>query len=270
MGLTIPVRDKLNVHVIGAGGIGGYAVSYLARLLAGGGHEIHVYDGDTVEAKNLKRQNFTKDDLDRNKAVVLCERLSAEILEAPKLVPHDGYLTDGDDLLLEILASLEEDQSLVILQAVDNVATRKLVNEVIMEKLVKERILTVAMDSGNDNQGGQVVLYANAAAPWTTPFGPKEKGILPTMLQIFPELGKIEDNNPGLVMDCAANAESEPQAMMANVRNGELMALCVARILETHKSPGNLWRSDILTGNTACSFTGFLNADGTVGKKVDA
>lgn len=257
MALRMMVRDKLNIHIIGAGGTGGYAAAYLARLLAGGKHTIHLYDGDQVETKNLKRQNFTLDDLDKNKAEVLCDRIIQEILHAPKMIPHDQYITSKETLLAEILLSLEDDESLVIVMAVDNIATRKLINEVIMDDLVKTRILTVALDSGNDNQGGQVVLYGNAVATWQPPLGEEKKGILPNMLQIYPELATIEDDNPGLITNCAENAESQPQAMMCNVRNGELIAQIITRILETHKSPGNLWQSDILTGNTHCKFTGF-------------
>lgn len=259
--LNMPLKEKLNIHVIGSGGTGGYCIEYLARLLAGGEHKIHVYDGDMVELKNLKRQNFSKNDVDLNKAEALCNRLREQILDAPELIPHPSYLTDTEGLLAEILLSLEDDESLVIIQAVDNVATRRLVNKVIMHRLVEVRRLTVALDSGNDDQGGQVVLYANGAVRNSEPFKKDEVGLLPTMLEVFPDLGAVEDNNPGLVMDCAENAESKPQAMMANVRNGELLAQIVIRLKETGKSPGNLWRSDILTGNTKVSFTGFRHLD---------
>lgn len=146
--LQLPVREKLNIHVIGAGGTGGYFLCFLARLLAGGNHIIHVYDGDRVEPKNLKRQNFTTDELDLNKAEAICNRLSNEILQAPKLIAHSEYLTCKEDLLAEILSSLEEDQSLILVLAVDNIATRKMVNELLMTDLVQERILTIALDSG--------------------------------------------------------------------------------------------------------------------------
>lgn len=255
--LNMPLREKLNIHVIGAGGTGGYCVEYLARLLAGGEHKIHVYDGDMVEIKNLKRQNFIKDDVDLNKAEVLCRRLSEQILDVPELIPHGEYLKDEESFVAEILMSLEPDESLIIVQAVDNVATRKLVNSIIFGRLVEARKLTVALDSGNDDQGGQVVLYANGGVRNEEPFGKMEKGLLPTMLEVFPELNEVDDNNPGLVMDCAENAESKPQAMMANVRNGELLAQIIIRLKETGKAPGNLWRSDILTGNTKVEFTGF-------------
>ena len=235
-------------------------MTYLARLLAGGEHVIHVYDGDRVETKNLRRQNFTKNDLDKNKAEALCGWISENIHQAPEMVAHPCYITDPKELHAEILISLEEDQSLILVLAVDNIATRKLANQMIMKDLVDSRTLTVALDSGNDNQGGQVVLFGNAAAVWAPPLKEKEKGVLPTMLEIYPELAAVEDENPGLVMNCAENAESQPQAMMCNVRNGELLAQIIVKILETHKAPGNLWRSDILTGNTTCTFTGFREA----------
>lgn len=257
--LQLPVRKKLNIHVIGAGGTGGYCIAFLARLLAGGDHVIHVYDGDRVEPKNLKRQNFSTEDLDSFKADAICQMVQDTILDAPKMISHPEYLTSKEDLLVEILSSLEEDQSLVIVLAVDNIATRKMVNELILDDLVQEQILTIALDSGNDMQGGQVVLYGNAPVRYQPLLEKESKGILPTMLQLYPELGKIKDDNPGLVENCADNAESEPQAMMANVRNGELLAHIITRILETHKAPGNLWRSDILTGNTHCFFNGFVD-----------
>lgn len=255
--LNMPLKNKLNIHVIGSGGTGGYCVEYLARLLAGGEHKIHVYDGDTVEIKNLKRQNFHKDDVDLNKAEALCTRLAGQIMDVPELIPHTGYITDADSFYADILVALEPDESLIIVMAVDNVATRKLINEVIFGNLVKSRTLTVALDSGNDDQGGQVVLYANGGVRNVEPFGKSEMGLLPTMLQVFPELNDVDDNNPGVVMDCAENAESKPQAMMCNVRNGELLAQIIIRLKETGKAPGNLWRSDILTGNTKVEFTGF-------------
>ena len=134
-------------------------------------------------------------------------------------------------------------------------------NDLVENDLLGLGIPVIALDSGNDNQGGQVILYANAPVTHQEPMGQPEQGMLPTMLQCFPELDKIVDDNPGLVMNCADNAESEPQAMMANVRNGELLALITNRLLEAGSVPGNLWRSDILTGNTRCTFTGFYHKE---------
>lgn len=262
MSLLVAVQKKLNIHVIGAGGTGGYAVTYLARMLAGGEHVIHVYDGDRVEAKNLKRQNFRASDLDLNKAQALCRHVTEDIIHAPEMVAHDKFVGDKEEFLADIVASLEDDQSLILVLAVDNIATRRMVNELLMDDLLRARILTVAIDSGNNDQGGQVVLYANAVSTWTQAFKDPSQGLLPNMLQVYPELNEIEDENPANATNCAENAESAPQAMMCNVRNGELIAHIITRILETCTSPGNLWRSDILTGATVCSFTGFLEGNG--------
>ena len=201
------------------------------------------------------------DELDKNKASAICDRISKTIHQAPTMVAHDSYITDKDELMVEMVSELEADQSLIVVLAVDNVATRRLINELVMKDLVTVQIPTIVLDSGNDNQGGQVALYANAPVTWKPPIGDATKGMLQTMLQIFPDIDKIVDDNPGLVQNCAENAESEPQAMMANVRNGEVIAQIIIRILENHRAPGNLWRSDILTGNTICKFTGFGGVD---------
>lgn len=262
MPLILPVKEKLCVHVIGAGGTGGYAIPLLARLLAGGGHVIHVWDGDVVEPKNLKRQNFCKDDLDRNKAEVMCEKVRRDVHQAPLMVAHSEYIVSPEAFLAEIVAGLEDDQSLIIAMAVDNVSTRTLINDVIMKDLVSAHVLTIVLDSGNHDQGGQVVVYGNALTRFERPFESPQMGILPTMLQMFSNLATIEDENPGLVRKCEDAAESMPQAMMANVRNGELIAQIIHRVSETHKVAGNLWTSDVLTGNTKCEFTGFLKKEG--------
>lgn len=255
--LTIPTTNKLNIHLIGAGGTGGYALEYLARLLAGQKHTIHVYDGDKVEAKNLKRQNFTMSELDMNKAEALTARIQANIHQAPTMVAHPGYITDKGEFLADLMMDLDEaDETLVIVMAVDNVATRRLINEIVMDDLLEIGIPAIVMDSGNDDQGGQVALYANATIEHSF-LTKTTSGMLPTMLQIYPEIDKIVDENPGLQMNCADNAESQPQAMMANVRNGELLANILIRIHEAGCIAYNLWTSDLLTGNTSGSFTGF-------------
>lgn len=258
--LTIPLKNKLNIHLIGAGGTGGYALEYLTRLLAGGKHTIHVYDGDRVEAKNLKRQNFSIAELDMNKAEALTARLSKSVHMAPELIPHTQYITDKAEFIADVMMSLDEsDETLMVVLAVDNVATRRLMNDIVMNDMSDIGIPVVMLDSGNDDQGGQVVFYTNQPVSYQSPLEKATVGTLPTMLQIFPEIDKIEDVNPGLEMDCADNAEAVPQAMMANVRNGELLANIIIQVLSKGKISYNLWRSDILTGNTVGTFTGFEN-----------
>lgn len=56
--------------VIGCGGVGSYLVPVLAKLV----EDILLMDGDTLEPKNLDRQQFRASDLGRNKAEALAER----------------------------------------------------------------------------------------------------------------------------------------------------------------------------------------------------
>ncbi len=57
-------------HVIGAGGVSSWLIPKLVRLEKG----IIVYDGDTLEKKNLDRQLFDEEDVGRNKAQAMAAK----------------------------------------------------------------------------------------------------------------------------------------------------------------------------------------------------
>ena len=69
----------VTIHVIGAGGTGSYFLKEFCRFAQGRKDisEVIIYDGDTVEEKNLSRQCFTVEDVGRNKALVMAEILNA-------------------------------------------------------------------------------------------------------------------------------------------------------------------------------------------------
>lgn len=256
--LQIPTKDKLNIHIIGAGGTGAYLAETLGRLLSNADHSIHIHDGDQVEFKNLKRQNFTESELDLNKAEALVERLSDNITDPPELVAHPNYITDRDEFLIDLVSTYDADnESLIVISALDNVASRQLLNQVVMEDLKESGIATIMLDSGNDDQGGQVALYTNAPIYYKSLIEGESLGVLPTMLEIFPELTEVEDENPGLALACEDNVESYPQAMMANVRNADILADVVYQLYESNTIAYNLWQSDIATATTSAKFTGF-------------
>jgi molybdopterin/thiamine biosynthesis adenylyltransferase len=62
---------RLKVLQIGAGGLGGETTEGLIRK---GISQLHVCDADMVELSNLNRQKFTKEDLYRNKALMLAKK----------------------------------------------------------------------------------------------------------------------------------------------------------------------------------------------------
>ena len=265
-------QKRPHIHLFGAGGTGGFAIEFLTRLFAGSDATIEIYDGDTVEPKNLKRQNFVMEDLDLTKVEALIKRMKKQVPQPPKFVAHTEFIVDVDDIqdqrpdnvidsdefIADILMNTEDDESLIFVSAVDNIATRRLINKVAKE-LGESDIDVVMIDSGNSDQGGQVVLYANYDVEDKEILGASETIKLPSMLELFPEIDVIrdeQDENPGIVRNCAEEAESKPQAMMANVRNGDTLALIVYQVSQNMSFNANLWTSDLLTGNTVASRKG--------------
>lgn len=72
----------ITVTLIGCGGTGSLVLTRLARMdrtlrkLGGVGLYVTAYDGDSVEAKNEGRQNFTTHDIGLNKATCLMEKIN--------------------------------------------------------------------------------------------------------------------------------------------------------------------------------------------------
>lgn len=257
--LQFKTVENPHIYVFGTGGTGGFALEYLTRLYAESSQRvtIELYDGDNVEAKNLKRQNFTVNDLDLNKAEALVKRLSQYILNPPTFITHNKYVIDADELEAEVLMNVEDDETAIFVLAVDNIATRRLINTVISN--LKDSVDIIALDSGNDNQGGQVVVYANNLVKQREMLKSEVEISLPTMLQLYPEIDIIKDErdeNPGLVSYCAEESESKPQSMMANVRNGELLASLVYQLSQNQPLQYNVWTSSILTGATTGTLKG--------------
>lgn len=229
------------IFIVGCGGTGGFTATNLFRLLAGTDVPIRLYDGDEVEPKNLKRQQFSLDDVGRNKAIALAETARATILDASPTSVDENYLTSSDEFLVDILANTPENGVPIIISAVDNVATRKLINEAI--EMLPEY---VAIDSGNNDQGGQVVFTTNLQATYSKDaFTQPQEIILANMFDVYPELNHIEDKNPGIDQSCDEVVESEPQAMMANSRNGDIIANIVMSVIAGKELAGNVYESSL-------------------------
>ena len=107
------------VAVIGAGGLGAPALTYLA---AAGIGEITLFDPDTVDATNLHRQVlFTEADLGRSKAVAAAAHLHAQ---APQLSVRAVVETLTPANALEVLAGND-----LVLDGTDNFPTRYLASD---------------------------------------------------------------------------------------------------------------------------------------------
>ncbi len=107
------------VLVIGAGGLGCPALTYLA---AAGSGTLGVVDFDRVEISNLHRQVlFTVEDVGRNKAEVAVERLV-------KLNPHIRLLAHPEGLTKDNALSIIKEYQIVV-DGSDNFPTRYLVSD---------------------------------------------------------------------------------------------------------------------------------------------
>ena len=243
--LKLPTINNLSIYLIGTGGTGGFAFTNLARLLAGANVPISIFDGDIVEPKNLKRQQFGKADIDSPKAQALADWASHTILDCPPIGVINDYVTDSDELLAGICLSTPDDAVPLIISAVDNVATRKLINQA-LEDLPEY----IAIDSGNHDQGGQVVLTTNLEVVESQGFETPKPVKLANMLQVYPEIANIDDKIPGLEQSCDDVVESEPQAMMANSRNGDIIANLVMSILGNKSIAGNVFESSLADFST--------------------
>jgi len=107
------------VAVIGAGGLGAPALTYLA---AAGIGEITLFDPDTVDATNLHRQVlFTEADLGRSKAVAAAEHLH---VQSPQVSVRAVVETLTPANALEELAGHD-----LVLDGTDNFPTRYLASD---------------------------------------------------------------------------------------------------------------------------------------------
>jgi hypothetical protein len=116
--------------------------------------DITLIDGDTIEEKNLIRQNFIKPDVGKNKARVMAERYGRAFGLEVGIV--ERYL--NTDLAIDLIANKKE--SVIILGCVDNNATRKIIYEDIWygteETQAADHIFW--LDVANEMFDGQVVI----------------------------------------------------------------------------------------------------------------
>lgn len=124
------------IILIGCGGTGGYIAPHLARIayivnsLTNYIPELIFIDMDTVEIRNINRQNFIYTDVGKNKAEVLAKRYSKAFginIKSIKLPLSDNFLPLFDSSEITYLRSDVFDlsgESILIIDALDNLKTR--------------------------------------------------------------------------------------------------------------------------------------------------
>jgi len=192
--------------LIGAGGTGTHMLPALSRLLAyhpDAPKRLVIMDGDTYEAKNAQRQlGYIPD---ANKAEAAAALISPDVLEALTVETRPVYADTYQ--LREVIESHRRtgtERPLVVLCAVDNHATRKLV----LDTCDAVGCSYLYISPGNDYDTGRVLI-----------FGRDEHGtaICADPREVYPDIGAPKDRRPSNNRrGCFEAQESTPQLITAN------------------------------------------------------
>lgn len=209
--------------VVGCGGTGGYLVPNLARLLANfdaRSTRLILLDGDEVEQKNLKRQNFIVPDLGKPKSQVLAERYSAAL--GLEIQYETEYMKDSSTL--ERLTTNDQSGATVVLGCVDNHRTRQVLAEWFRAKRGRFWI-----DAGNEELHGQVTCGYNQY-----PYDPdqrEEPFALPSVADLFSEIDEDEKAMFNDELSCADRAIENPQNIATNIMAANYMLVFAQQVL---------------------------------------
>lgn len=182
---------RLDVKVIGVGGIGGALVPFLARVLYT--HEpparLTLIDGDEFEARNRLRQAVPAYG---NKATILANELARTFDRlSVRAVPE--YIREGNKAAL-----IEEGD--YVLVAVDNHPTRRLVSD-----HCSQFRDVVVISGGNEVHDGNVQVFIRRGG----------EEIRPPLTRYHPEIARAAGPLPG--DGCDVQASSAPQLLVTNL-----------------------------------------------------
>jgi hypothetical protein len=201
------------IKLIGLGGTGGIVARYLVMYLAALDLPVRVVliDGDEFEAKNAERMFFSRYG---NKAAVLHEDLAATLGDASvTLSAIEQYIT------AENVGELLHDGDVVLL-AVDNHATRKLVAEHCADSLTDVCLISGGNDGvGKDSHGHLVQgTYGNVQVHLRE--GGRDR--TPNLFAYHPEIANPADVMPSEI-SCTEAIHSVPQIVFANLAAASAM-----------------------------------------------
>lgn len=258
----------LEILVLGAGGTGSHALPHMLRQLrnlpAGCPYIMTVADGDSVEQKNLVRQNFVEPDLGKNKAEVIVTRYAASfslfdnVFACPRYIESISAIDDAFRSMEELARPRPSFYIRMIVTLVDNHRSRQLVHEYV-NSWHSSPIFW--LDAGNEEFTGHVSLgfRENNYAMFNPPLFN-----LPLVTEIYPDILQVKSRFNSQ-LSCAELAESSPQTIMANVTAATLINVFFSQVL----------RGDIVSHHaTFNAVTGVVrttfNTEESLGEKINA
>jgi len=207
----LPLKPRLPegacVKLIGLGGVGSIVARYLAVYLASLDQDIRLVmvDGDAFEPSNATRMLFSGTG---NKAEVVRDELAGRFADSLlSLVAVPSYVEAGN------LARLIHDSDIVLL-AVDNHATRKLVGEFCAAQLANVCLISGGNDGVEDDATGRPRrgTYGNCQV-YLRRGG---EDLSPTLTRYHPEIERPADHAPS-EKSCTELVASVPQLLFANL-----------------------------------------------------
>lgn len=224
----------LKVDLIGVGGTGSAVLPELVALsnaLESLGRKplnIRVFDDDKVEIHNVGRQKFFPCDVGQYKAETLVNRVNC------------AFGSDVDYYNKKWDPNNDRDSANIIISCVDNVETRKTINNVIYNTLntrdtPKYNVLYHWIDSGNSRDFGQVIISSHKKKNNNKAWG-KIKTDLPTVIDLHPDMEETP-NEPS----CSLRASLMQQSFMIN----KLTSVYVMELMSSMLLDLNLKQSQI-------------------------
>ena len=232
--MTTTVR---NIVVLGCGGTGSWLIPKIVKTM----NDLHrknilrdkpkliLVDGDTVEPKNLIRQNFIESDIGSNKAVAMAMRYGPHLKSDIEVVYFDKYITnkknlyagvDSDkfmniNILVGLMTQSNNGGDTIIFNLVDNQNARRVLHGSIGKYIVSNRLNRsdrfIIVDVGNEDTYGQ--LYATMYET----IGRKYILTKDTFFDFSPET--IDKEEEVSIYSCAeadVDIEKEDQFLIAN------------------------------------------------------
>lgn len=202
------------VVVVGTGGTGSCFLQKLARYCSVSAEkmDVVVVDGDVVEEKNLKRQQFCECNVGQPKAAALVGLAADSYGLEWTAVPT--YLLSAKQL--EMIFNEKNGCVKVLVGCVDNHAARK-----VMEEWFSEQRNVIYIDSANDEFDGEVVVSVRADG----------MEVSPKRSFFFPDV--LTDDAPSVVeLSCEQRNLSSPQHQATNEMAGNIIFMVLCEIVK--------------------------------------
>lgn len=243
--LTLPQR-KIEIHVIGCGGTGGYLLGNLGRIIKVRNEEdynirLNLYDADTVELKNLLRQNFNNKDIGRSKAESMARKLMLSY-QLPATVYRE-YVETPDRVLTMLNESTARGAFPIIVGCVDSMQCRAIINTAL--KKFNGRAMWI--DAGNEEFFGQAIC-GTVGGPTIEEFENSGNFAgyfnLPTFVDIAPHLF-VGDLQKTSEISCAEHAQENVQNIAANILSATCLFMMLNNLLTPTDKGGGITSSEI-------------------------